>query len=90
MLKKIENIFDVRLLLLNEDVTGLGRFLVNWARRKKIPSLLVSHGCFLSTAYTVHNQLFADYAAVFGERTTEAYLDAGIDPARLKITGNPA
>ncbi|WP_137938077.1 glycosyltransferase [Chitinivorax sp. B] len=89
-LSKARRLYDIRLLLLNEDVTAAGRLTTGWGRAHGVPSLLVQHGVQLSTAYTVHGDLFADAAAVFGGRGTEAYLDVGVAPERLFITGNPA
>ncbi|MBB5016864.1 GT2 family glycosyltransferase/2-polyprenyl-3-methyl-5-hydroxy-6-metoxy-1,4-benzoquinol methylase [Chitinivorax tropicus] len=89
-LDKANHLFDIRLLLLNEDVTAAGRITVAWGKAHGVPSLLVQHGVQLSTAYTVHGTLFADVAAVFGGRGIEAYLDVGVAPERMFITGNPA
>lgn len=89
-LGKAARLYDLRLVLLNEDVTAAGRLIAAWAKAHVVPSLMLQHGVQLSTAYTVHNGLFADVAAIFGGRGAEAYLDAGIAPERLQITGNPA
>ena len=83
-------LYDIRLILLNEDVTSMGRIVTEWGRAAGVKSLLMQHGLLLSTAYTVHRGLFADYAAVFGSRGVEAYLDLGIAPQRLFVTGHPA
>ncbi len=89
-LTKAARLFDLRLILLNEDVTATGRLLAAWARAHTVPSLLLQHGVQLSTAYTVHGGLYTDKAAIFGGRGAEAYLDIGVAPERLQLTGNPA
>lgn len=89
-LSKAARLYDLRLALLNEDVTAAGRLIAAWAKAHAVPSLLLQHGVQLSTAYTVHGGLYADVAAIFGGRGAEAYLDLGVSPERLQITGNPA
>lgn len=90
MLRKVNQLFDVSLLVLSEDVTMVGRVLTEWARANAIPSLVLTHGVLLSSAYTVHKGLHADVAAVYGARGAETYLDIGVAPQRIRITGNPA
>ncbi|MBV8467047.1 MAG: glycosyltransferase, partial [Burkholderiales bacterium] len=82
--------FDLRLVVLNEDVTSIGRLIAEWARHAGIKSVLLQHSILLGTAYTVHGGLHADVTAVFGTRGMDAYLDIGIEPERLVATGNPA
>ncbi|SFZ77509.1 glycosyltransferase [Chitinimonas taiwanensis] len=82
--------FDVRLLVVSEDVTANAKTAVIWAKRAEIPSLQVMHGVALCKPYTVHGALFADSLAVYGQRGLESYLDLGVEPARCFVTGNPA
>lgn len=81
--------YTIRLLVMNEDLRALPRLAVHWARGAGIPSLHVSHSVLLGEPYTVHGRIYADVVAVFGERGQQGYLDIGLDPARLRVTGNP-
>lgn len=83
-------VYSISLVLVNDDLTPVSRVVVEWARRRGIPSLQLSHSLLLCEPYTIHAQLHADVTAVFGERGVEAYRDVGLDPARLRVTGNPA
>ena len=40
--------------------------------------------------YRVHGRQVADITAVYGQRGLEGYLDYGVPPERLRVTGNPA
>jgi hypothetical protein len=82
--------YDVRLLIVNEDMTPGTRLAAVWARRRGIPSLELSHGLFLSELYTIHGRLVCEHTAIFGERARENYHDIGVDPSRLHLTGNPS
>lgn len=82
--------YDVRLLATSEDVTGISKVATSWARARRIPSLHLSHSLALIDPYTVHAHLVADVLAVYGDRGAEGYLDLGIDPDRIVVTGNPA
>ncbi|WP_269531997.1 glycosyltransferase [Chitinimonas sp. BJYL2] len=82
--------FDIRLLVVSEDLTAVSKTAVIWAKRSEIPSLQLMHGVALCKPYTVHGALFADSLAVYGQRGLESYLDLGVDPARCFVTGNPA
>lgn len=89
-LEKVTAQYDLRLIVLNEDVTALPRTLISWAKPRGVPTLQLSHGVELGEPYTVHSQLYADVTAVFGERGIEGYTDLGLDTSSLRITGNPA
>lgn len=82
--------YDLRLIVLNEDMTPPPRALVAWGRTHGVPSVQLSHGVELFQPYTVHADLQADVTAVFGERGMEGYRDIGLDISSLRITGNPA
>ena len=82
--------YELRLVVVNEDLTAVPRTLVDWARRRGIPSLHLSHSLLLCEPYTVHAQVHADVTAVFGERGVDSYKDVGISPSRLRVTGSPA
>lgn len=90
VLQYAHSVYDIRLLVINEDLMPFGRTAVVWARGVGIPSLVLSHSLLLMTAYTVHAAIHADVMAVFGERGLDAYRDAGLDTSRIRITGCPA
>ncbi len=80
----------IGLVVVNEDMQASAKTVVNWAVQKNIPSLHLAHALALSEPYTVHAHLKADVLAVYGERGCEGYLDIGIPPERIRVTGNPA
>ncbi len=82
--------YAISLVVVNDDVTPTSRVVVQWARHRQLPTLHLSHSLLLCEPYTVHAQTHADVTAVFGERGVEAYKDVGVDPGRLRVTGNPA
>ncbi|APQ11187.1 hypothetical protein BJP27_06650 [Pseudomonas oryzihabitans] len=89
-LKRAVEQYSILLVVVNEDMQLAGKTLVNWAKHQNIGSLHLAHSLALSDPYTVHAHLQADMLAVYGERGCEGYLDLGISPERLRITGNPA
>jgi len=89
-LDRVVHTHDIALVVVSEDMQAAGKTLVNWAKRRAIPSLHLAHALALADPYTVHAHLQADVLAVYGERGCEGYLDLGIEPGRLRITGNPA
>jgi GT2 family glycosyltransferase/2-polyprenyl-3-methyl-5-hydroxy-6-metoxy-1,4-benzoquinol methylase len=82
--------YDVRLVVVSEDVMSVAKTTVLWARRHGVASLHLAHSVPLLGQYTVHSRLEADVLAVYGERAMEAARDSGIEDARCRITGNPA
>lgn len=82
--------YDICLVVVNEDLMPIGRIVTEWARAVKVPSLVLSHSLLLFRDFTVHDRIHADVMALFGERGAEGYLDAGCDPARMRVIGNPA
>lgn len=82
--------YDIELVFLRDDLMQIHRMAAEWARLRQVPSLHMAHGLALATPYTVHAAVNADILAVFGERGGEGYRDIGIDPQRLRVTGNPA
>lgn len=82
--------YQIELLVVSEDALLLGKTVVNWARQQGIPSLQLAHSIALCDPYTVHAHLNTDLLAVYGERGLEGYLDLGIAPERLRVTGSPA
>lgn len=82
--------FDIELLAVSEDVMTLSRTAIAWARKHAIPSLHFAHAMPLGLPTTLHAKLSADFLAVYGERGASPYLDLGVAPERLRVTGNPA
>lgn len=82
--------YTIRLVIVIEDLTPARRIIVDWARYHGIPSIHLSHSLLLFEAYTVCGYVHADVLAVFGQRGVEGYSDIGLDPGRIRITGNPA
>ncbi len=82
--------YDLQLFVTSEDVSLVPNTATLWCRAHGLPSLQLLHGVALSRPYTVHRRLWTDMLALFGERSLESCLDAGIDPNRCRITGNPA
>lgn len=80
----------IELVVLNEDVSQLCRIAADWAKVRGLPSVCVSHSTILGRLYTVHRDLHAEYATVFGQRGAQPYLSEGVNARRLAITGNPA
>lgn len=80
----------VELVVLNEDVTQRGKTVAKWAAARSVPSVVLSHSCILGRLYTVHRDVSAETIAVFGSRGAQPYIESGIEPARVSITGNPA
>ncbi len=80
----------IELLVMNEDVLLVSRIATQWARQHGIPSLHLAHGLPLGIPSSLHRFLHADHLAVFGARGAEGFLDSGIAPERIHITGNPA
>lgn len=82
--------YDIVLHVTTEDITARGRLVTAWAVAHGVPSLHVAHSIALADPYTVHARLGADKLAVYGARGAEGYLDLGIAPERIVVTGNPA
>lgn len=80
----------VELVVLNEDVMQNSKTAAAWAKSRGVPTLMASHSTILGRLYTVHRQANADTIGVFGERGKQPYVDMGVDPSRLVVTGNPA
>lgn len=80
----------VEFAVFSEDVMMLSRTAIGWAREHGVPSLHLAHALPLGVPTTIHRQVSADLLAVFGERGMAPYLDCGVDPSRLRATGNPA
>ena len=89
-LRTVHENHDIALYVASEDVTSVSKLTAAWARAHRVPSLHLAHSLALVDPYTVHRDLTADVLAVYGERGAEGYLDLGIDPDRIVVTGNPA
>ncbi|TAM76079.1 methyltransferase domain-containing protein [bacterium] len=80
----------IELVVVNEDVTSVGKTAALWARARKIPVVHLAHSEILGELYTVHREFHADAMVAFGPRGTEPYRDFGIEEQRLPAIGNPA
>ncbi|TAM59476.1 methyltransferase domain-containing protein [bacterium] len=80
----------IELVVVNEDVTSLGKTAALWARAHEIPVVHLAHSEILGELYTVHREFHADAMLAFGARGTEPYRDLGIEEQRLPVVGNPA
>lgn len=80
----------IDIVALNEDVTLAGKTAALWARARGVPSVMISHSAILGRLYTVHRELNADRAIVFGRRGGLPYAEMGVDPACLPALGNPS
>lgn len=89
-LARVQRDYRLSLILGSEDVMLIAKVTMLWARTQEIPSLHLSHALALNDPYTVHGRQVADITAVYGQRGLEGYLDYGVPPERLRVTGNPA
>lgn len=80
----------IELVVVNEDVTSVGKTAALWARARNIPVVHVAHSEILGELYTVHREFHADAMLAFGPRGAEPYRDLGIEERRLPVVGNPA
>jgi hypothetical protein len=81
--------YNLVLFVTIEDVTKLTRPATEWANAHGVPTLHISHAIALADPNTVHAHLAAERLAVYGMRGAEGFLDLGIAPERIAITGNP-
>ncbi|MDQ7912458.1 glycosyltransferase [Pseudomonas sp. 102515] len=89
-LARAQRDYRLSLVLGSEDVMLIAKVTMLWARTQGVPSLHLSHALALNDPYTVHGRQVADITAVYGQRGLEGYLDYGVPPERLRVTGNPA
>lgn len=80
----------IELVIVNEDVTSLGKTAALWARAHNVPVVHLAHSEILGELYTVHREFHADAMLALGPRGTEPYRDLGIEERRLPVVGNPA
>lgn len=89
-LNKVKKEYFIELMLLNEDVLPLSKTIALWAHTEGIPVMHLTHGLGLPRPNTVDEEVSADIMAVFGRRGAEFFLDAGISPERIRVTGSPS
>ena len=82
--------YAIEILVLSEDLTCSPRIVTEWAKFHDIVSLHLPHGMALAVPYTISSSLNAEKMAAFGRRNIESYLDIGISPDRMIVTGNPS
>ncbi len=89
-LEKVCNRYDISLVSVNEEYTGLMKALVLWAKSKNIPVLHLLHGTGLARAYTVHAVANCDVYGAVNERCVELLQDLGVEQNTISITGLPS
>ena len=76
-----------RALVVGNDLTLEGRAAVLTARRSGTPTLSLMHGTVTSDPLQKHHVV--DRFLVYGDRSREELLSAGLAPQRVVVTGNP-
>lgn len=79
----------VERVVVDEDVIDPRKTLVNVAKSRGIPSVVMLHGGFPRTSGIDRIPLSADRLAVPGPALKADLVDAGISPDRLVVTGPP-
>ena len=87
-LEKIRQDYFVEVLLSSEDVLTLARTTILWAKKANIPSVHIQHGPQLSQPPPIHDQDFADYMSVYGQRAVDAHAGLGFQRSKIAIAGN--
>jgi len=96
ILKEIKKHFEVvtditkadRVILWN-DINAVERGIINYARRLKIPVVVMQHGRRGTSRYypPFSEPITADKLLVWGEADKQALIDAGQDSNKIKVTG---
>ena len=89
-LEKARSLYQIELIILNEEWLIAGKYAVWWAKMTGIPCLHLAHSTALTQYYMVHSLFLSNKIAIFGERDAENLYDLGLEKNRLRITGNPA
>ncbi len=76
------------LLVVMNELRVLGRAAVLTARVQRVPTLHVQHG--IMADWLLWRKVHSDRIAVWGEENRRALIKAGVEPARIVVTGNPA
>lgn len=78
---------DFGALLLNTDQYFHSKYFIDIFKKLGKPSIVFSHG--LPGIYSLDVDNRSDYLMVWGEKIRQNYINAGFDPAKIKVTGSP-
>jgi len=78
---------SIKLVVLPNDVVQVCKGLVLVARKHRARSLVVQHG--FHGHRLDQDKRYADMLAVWGELDKQQYVEEGIDPGRIFVTGSP-
>jgi hypothetical protein len=79
---------DLRAVLVSTDYFNDTKALVLAAKRLGVPSIHLLHG-FPYGCRNLHDEPLADVVAAYSEHAKSIYVDYGMDPDRIVVTGNP-
>lgn len=78
---------DLRALLLNTDQYFYSKYFIDVFKKLEKPSIVFSHG--LPGVYSPDVDNRSDFLMVWSEKIRQNYINAGFDPSKIKVTGNP-
>jgi len=70
-----------------DDRSRYGKILIGVSHQKEIPTLIVQHG--LAIEHPMYGPTLVDKMAIYGEQSRQMLTNAGVDPEKLVITGQP-
>lgn len=80
--------YEPQAVIVSADWSRLQRLMIDWGKRRGIPTFHITHGANLGSHYTIYRETSADYVLLVGERGGDSYRDLGLDPRRLIVVGN--
>lgn len=80
-------LYNFKALLLYTDQYFESKYLIDIFKVLKKPSFIFSHG--LPGIYSLEVDNRSDYLMVWGEKIKQNYINAGFDPNKIVVTGNP-
>lgn len=86
------DISEADVFVLWNDVNPVERGIINFARNRNKPSIVIQHGRRGTSRYypPFSEKIQADKLLVWGENDRDSLTEAGQDPKRIKIVGSPA
>jgi len=86
----VDNVSDADGVVLWQDVMGVGRGVAMLAKQQKKPVIVVQHGANSHIDYCSPNRypLLADKICVWGQKSKDALLEAGVPEKKIVITGS--
>jgi hypothetical protein len=78
---------NFRALLLYTDQYFYSKYSIDIFKKMNRPSFIFSHG--MPGIYSLEVDNRADYLMVWSEKIKQNYIDAGFDPSKVKVVGNP-